>query len=256
MKYIFLSPHQDDAVLSCGGLLRKHGKNCLVITIYAGKYDGLTLWDKFCRFKNGDRPWYVRNCENSAALTMLGVSNKHLDIIQERYQGIRNKNIQATTASETLKHIFMKNSAGEKIYAPLGIGNPDHENIRCDVLKIFTCSNISKQYELNFYEDFPYIIRKDWTNNAHSYYEYEKIKISPYIEDITIQFNEKLKAIMEYKSQIKQVMVSIFPGDRDEIETNCSDVVEKVLRTYSRLLRPDSIQSQNCYYERYWTCLI
>ncbi len=97
-QHLFLSPHLDDAVFSCGGqivLLREQGASVHVVTAFTGDapepeaplsdFAALlhALWDA------GDNPFAVRREEDRCALHLLGVTWTHLlyqDAIYRRPQ--------------------------------------------------------------------------------------------------------------------------------------------------------------------------
>ncbi len=82
--HLYLSPHLDDAVLSCGGLIHRQvqaGEPVLVLTVFAGdpppgpRSDFATLLGHL--WQAPDDPMAVRRAEDEAALTRLGASWLH-----------------------------------------------------------------------------------------------------------------------------------------------------------------------------------
>lgn len=84
--YLYLSPHLDDAVLSCGGLIHRQvrqGDQVLVLTVFAGDPPpgersafALLLGE---RWQAADRPVATRRAEDRQALALLGAGFCHWD---------------------------------------------------------------------------------------------------------------------------------------------------------------------------------
>jgi len=73
---LVVSPHLDDAVLSCGRLLDAQPRSA-VLTVFAGSPSDravLTDWDRLCGFHEGDDVVALRRAEDRAALAALGAS--------------------------------------------------------------------------------------------------------------------------------------------------------------------------------------
>ena len=144
MQHIFLAPHLDDAVASCGGTIAKlvyHREDVLVITIYTRGPDTKSLPKKFHKFADYD----LRKKEDQVALDKLSADYKWLDIEERAYRTPllkRPTDVFKINLSEGLKQflniaeiqseldrIFEKNPKA-RIYAPLGVGNHfDHVEV-------------------------------------------------------------------------------------------------------------------------------
>jgi len=144
MQHIFLAPHLDDAVASCGGTIAKlvyERENVLVITVYTRQPDLKSLSKKFHKYAIYDQ----RKKEDQKALDKLSADYKWLDIEERAYRTPLIKkptDVFKINLSEGLKQflniseiqvelekIFEKNPKS-KIYAPLGIGNHfDHVEV-------------------------------------------------------------------------------------------------------------------------------
>jgi LmbE family N-acetylglucosaminyl deacetylase len=83
---LFLSPHYDDAVLSCGGLIHKlagEGKNVVVRTIMggapsAGMPETPITRTLHARWGAGENPVEARIKEDEAAISSLGAKAEHM----------------------------------------------------------------------------------------------------------------------------------------------------------------------------------
>jgi LmbE family N-acetylglucosaminyl deacetylase len=84
-----VSPHCDDAVFGCGGLLAEQPGGA-VITVFAGRPDRavpLTRWDAAAGFGEGDDVMGHRHAEDRAALAVLGARPRWLPFRDAQYGG-------------------------------------------------------------------------------------------------------------------------------------------------------------------------
>lgn len=144
MLHIFLSPHLDDAVASCGGTIAKlvyEREDVLVITVYTRKPDLKSIPKNFHKFAIYDQ----RKKEDKEALDKLSSDYKWLDVEERAYrtpllkkptdvfkinlsEGIK-QFLNISEIQSELERIFEKNPK-TIIYAPLGIGNHfDHVEV-------------------------------------------------------------------------------------------------------------------------------
>jgi LmbE family N-acetylglucosaminyl deacetylase len=127
---VVVSPHLDDAVLSCAGLIAGL-PGAIVMTVFAGYppgrpeslRDGITAWDEASGFRPGDDVVAIRRDEDRAALDHLGAVPLWLDFLDSQY----------TTEPPTVPIIaagIASALAGvgvETIAFPLGLSHTDHE---------------------------------------------------------------------------------------------------------------------------------
>ncbi len=144
MQHIFLSPHLDDAVASCGGTIAKlvyEREDVLVVTVYTRQPDLKSISKKFHKFAFYDQ----RKKEDQKALDKLSADYKWLDIEERAYrtplikkptdvfkinlsEGLK-QFLNISEIQAELEKIFEKYPKS-KIYAPLGIGNHfDHVEV-------------------------------------------------------------------------------------------------------------------------------
>ncbi len=93
-KHIYLSPHLDDAVFSCGGLIlqqSRRGESVLVLTICAGDppTKGLSPFaqELHARWKETKSPVELRRQEDQNACDRIGASTQYFDIPESIYRG-------------------------------------------------------------------------------------------------------------------------------------------------------------------------
>lgn len=182
VSHVYLSPHLDDAVLSCGGAIYHHataGEPVQVITVFAGEYTG----DKRSPFAqvqhdqwgNWSQIMALRRAEDKAALTLLGAEGRYLDHLDAVYRSDANGawmyvNLKtlfgelhpadplAGDGTVELADQFARiipRDGRQVIYAPLAIGHHvDHQIIHMAARHL-----LAMGYRVVFYEDYPYAER-------------------------------------------------------------------------------------------------
>lgn len=179
-QHIFLSPHYDDAALSCGGLvaqLSAAGETTLVATVFGAKpdYDHLSPFARMIHGRPlaGEDPIDQRRAEERQALALLGAESRpgdFLDCIYRQDSGQARWLYGGEAALfgpldpaddalvEELAHCLAALAwpPGQDIlYAPLAIGNHvDHQIARRSAVMMQRSG-----YEVRYYEDYPYIVR-------------------------------------------------------------------------------------------------
>lgn len=170
MDILYISPHYDDAIISCGGKIYsdvKEGHNVSVVTIFSEVKGPFSDYAKSLHsyWKLTD-PFLERRNENINACKILGVENITLGLEDAIYRtfnskflypnngdifrkiNLHDKNIKNKIVDK-IKKIATKDST---IYFPLGIGNHvDH------VLAFRSGLQLRKEgYRIGFYMDFSY----------------------------------------------------------------------------------------------------
>jgi LmbE family N-acetylglucosaminyl deacetylase len=118
-----VSPHLDDGVFGCGGLLAER-PGSVVITALAGgppQWDAVTPWDAACGFAPGDDVIAARRGEDREALAVLGAAPVWLDFCDAQYGG-------APSSSELGDGLALALAAldSEAVFVPLGLFHSDH----------------------------------------------------------------------------------------------------------------------------------
>ncbi|MCO6452277.1 MAG: PIG-L family deacetylase [Caldilineales bacterium] len=177
IRRLYLSPHFDDAVLSCGGLIAQQtgqGDDVLVVTICAGHPSGREL-SPFAEFQH--QRWLerfpdsdlvqLRRAEDEAACQRLGARLHflhELDCIYRvapdgRWMYDTEEALWADLHPDEDDHALaealsqtISDFAPDAIYAPLAVGNHvDHQRIRERALSLANAG-----HPIWFYEDYPY----------------------------------------------------------------------------------------------------
>lgn len=155
--YNVISPHLDDAALSCSLLLAANPGSS-VITVFAGgppSVRPLTTWDRLARyFPDGADVAGVRRGEDISALALLRAKPVHLTYWDRQYrgdhygyQGPDEEGLREAVTAELL-------SMGPADYwvIPLGLGHPDHRLVAEVGLRLAE----REAGEFYLYEDLPY----------------------------------------------------------------------------------------------------
>ncbi len=220
--YLFLSPHLDDVVLSCGGLiwqLTNSGAKVLVVTVAAGDPDYTKLSPlaekahKLWGLKSGAMAH--RRQEDVKACAQLGADFKHLPIQDCVYRrDTRSGRELYTTQSDifglpcaedldlgqALPSMLLSLPVALKTFAPAGIGgHVDHEFTRLIARAVFGS-------KLMYYEDFPYC-----EDDASARFIVER---EPDLESESIPLTQtalmrKIRSIEAYASQVKPIFRSL-----------------------------------------------
>jgi LmbE family N-acetylglucosaminyl deacetylase len=225
-RHIVLSPHLDDAPLSCGGAIHRWaaaGEPVLIITLMTGDPPAGPL-SPFADYQHA--AWEVpaaeafatRRAEEAAALQELGADWDHLGFLDCIYRGNETSffytsdeaifgSIHPADASlvddlsEQLAALELL-APGAAVYAPLAIGNHiDHQLVR-------QAAGRWRGRNLLYYEDYPYAGRVGAQTDA------------PQIPSLRIplakaDMEAKIRAIGRYRSQINMLF-----GSNAQMETD------------------------------------
>jgi LmbE family N-acetylglucosaminyl deacetylase len=180
MRHIYLSPHLDDAVLSCGGAIHRQvaaGDDVQVLTFFTGEAEpGRSLspfaLEQHQYWGNPPRPVGLRCAEDRAALARLGAREWHLGYLDAIYRAgpggewlyvdletlfgeVHPADPLAGEGPDQLAdHLatLIERDEGAVLYAPLGAGHHvDHAVVHGAGRRLLTLG-----YRLAFYEDYPY----------------------------------------------------------------------------------------------------
>ena len=122
-RLLVISPHCDDAVLSCGALLAAH-PGSVVVTIFAAGppcHDPLTEWDRAAGFEPGDDVMAHRRGEDAKALGLLSAHPLWLGFCDSQYRRSPSSE-HITPALDGVMQVVRPHS----IVAPWGLFHSDH----------------------------------------------------------------------------------------------------------------------------------
>lgn len=250
-RAIFLSPHFDDAVLSCGGLIRRQvlsGTPVLVVTVFAGEPQHVELsayaTQIHSRWGNATHPTTVRREEDRSAMHLLGAEYLHLAYADAIYRFSQDSFVyssdqelfgpihpsEATLVSRLAAMVAgLPTSQDVTVYAPLAVGNHvDHQLVRDSLLSLQAGSS-----QIVFYEDYPYVDKPGALTGALRMLGTQEWESEVQVLDEQC-LKAKIAAIAAYQSQ----MATLFEGDK---------TMALRVREYSRAVSPDQ-----GFAERYW----
>ena len=159
-----VSPHLDDLVLSCAGLLAAHPGSTMV-TVFAGgpaSVDPVTEWEELSRvFPPGADIVGARRDEDARASAELGATFRHLDHWDHQYRnatygfdGPTERSALVGAVALDLESLIV--GAASTIWAvPLGIAHPDHEVTAAACLEV---AADHPEVDWLVYEELPYAV--------------------------------------------------------------------------------------------------
>ena len=189
MRHFYLSPHLDDAVLSCGGTIHQRaadGAQVEVVTLFAGEFTGREL-SPFALLQHKywghpARPMLLRRAEDSAALALLGAEAQHLNYLDAVYRagpdgvwlyseeeslwgGVHPDDPMAQNGAQALAEELANLLPPRDrllVHAPLAVGrHVDHQIVHAAARHL-----LAQGYQVTFYEDYPYAERPGATESA------------------------------------------------------------------------------------------
>ena len=255
-KPIFLSPHLDDVILSCGGLLYEtlaQGQQAMVINIFAGLPPSDMVFSDFANYQHQmwgqpQQAYQLRHQEDRAALAHFNLQPCSLDLLDCIYRGEPEKDMWYYTSDEdifgpihqsersnvgTLQQTIAQTLGAHKVtppwtfYSPLGLGNHVDHQLTFLATRIWQAEG----HRVYFYEDYPYV-QRDAKALAQTLSNFkvknQVIPLSP------TAFNTKIRAIGEYNSQLNTLFGGI-------------NAMPKMVQAYA-----DSVGSAGQPAERIW----
>ncbi len=223
VAHLYLSPHLDDAVFSCGGLMAMQdarGEPMSVLTLFAGDPPDYRISnfaaELHARWGQAGPPIAMRRAEDRLACGRLGATVVHLEFPDAIYR-VDENNDPLYRTSESL---FDRSPANENglldslvealqeidfedahVYCPLALGgHVDHVLARTAAERL----GIS----LRYYADMPYAARSDQLDSQFDPHspEWEAVPLTDEAIDAWVS------AVLEYQSQL-----STFWQDEDEL---------------------------------------
>ena len=211
-----VSPHLDDAVLSCAGLIAGV-PGTTVVTVFAGVppardpatpaefLPGSTSWDQASGFSQGDDVVGMRRAEDRAALAHLGAVPRWLDFLDSQY--VVEPGESATPAQIATR---IREALGElrsaTIAFPLGLSHTDHERTHEACVLLLQESPTVVTNWIAFV-DVPY--RE--LHRAQAELRLDRLRELGYdLEPLSFDIGaQKAAALEEYPSQLKALAVAV-----------------------------------------------
>ncbi|HEY7350976.1 MAG TPA: PIG-L family deacetylase [Ktedonobacterales bacterium] len=244
-RHIYLSPHFDDAALSCGGsigLQTSCGLKALVITAFAGVPPEDQQPGGFARQTHQDMglsasPHEVvkaRRREDKEAISTLGADTFWLDHFDAIYRGVPPyyQNNEALFGQVDANDFSLDEQLGTFLlevyrraplatfYVPLGVGHHVDHQLCCSA-----GDRLAQQgANIKFYEDFPYVATPGALDTRR-----RELGSSLEAELVEVSGSLRLKedALICYKSQIPVLF-----GSADKMQRSLEDYMGSLRRTY------------------------
>ncbi|HET8846425.1 MAG TPA: PIG-L family deacetylase [Ktedonobacteraceae bacterium] len=251
-RHIFLSPHFDDAVYSCGGTLGVQvsvGLRPLVITVFGGASQQTTLNSfaldvhrKMGFSQDVSAVIKTRRQEDAAALDYLGVDYFWLDYPDAIYRGHYTQENQLIGGEvhpsdrwidEELAEILV--SLCQRLpdavwYAPLGVGrHVDHQIVASAADRLTQLGS-----KVNLYEDFPYVARQKGAL-VERLEEFGNL-----LEPGLVEMSEMLRLRQEAAAKYASQTALNFEDEKSMFQS---------MQSYTHSIRP----VETVHLERYWS---
>ncbi len=210
-EWVFVSPHLDDVILSCGGTVARAARvgRPTIVTVFAGIPDG--DMNDFARFQH-DR-WQLdhesavasrrREDEQAAKCISENVQVQWLDYLDAIYRdpgyGSEDAIFGPILPGDILLaeriHADLAKLPSRRFVIPMGSGNHvDHQIVREAGLML-----LADGAEVWGYVEVPYALDSDRRNAALQNNDFDEVAQVPLDEEA---LSRKLKAVSKYKSQL------------------------------------------------------
>lgn len=154
MAIVVLSPHLDDAVLSCWHVLTNPGE-LTVINVFAGVPAGLDApawWDQYTGATDSAERVRERIEEDRRALALAGRTAVNLGFLDEQYRH------EAPPLAPLIERIERLLAPGARIYAPAAfVSHADHALVRAVALELRAAG-----FAVSLYADLPHATVHGW----------------------------------------------------------------------------------------------
>jgi LmbE family N-acetylglucosaminyl deacetylase len=218
---VFLAPHYDDAVLSCGAAIAGTPRS-VVVTIFSGgpsAGDPISPWDRRCGFAPGDDVGRTRECEDEDALALLGARGLGLGFMPTPYRvssrsglarlarAATRLNLGKPASSELQAAIAAK--LAEELAAievatcviPLGVSHADHLTTTDSALSLVQAF---PAYQWVAYADLPYSAESaEAFNAARTRISSAGFRLDAMVLTQHPDLSLKLRAVERYRSQLQ-----------------------------------------------------
>lgn len=248
---VFLSPHLDDAALSCGGLIAglvRDGQRVLVVTVFAGFPASRELsafaaqlharWGRLASLVT------VRRDEDETAMGLLGAEWLHLEYPDAIYRfdeasflylddedlfGSPHPSDLGLVARLAESVTEICHPSRPKMYAPLAVGNHvDHQLVMETALIL-----LRRSFRVVFYEDYPYV-------------EVPGALTTALQGTVTRNWSEEVQGLKEEYLAAKIQAIAAYNSQIDELFQTAEKMARRV-RDYAL-----AVSSSGGYVERYW----
>jgi LmbE family N-acetylglucosaminyl deacetylase len=201
-RVLVISPHPDDAVLSCGQFLARH-PGATVVAVFCGfpvTYpDPPNRWAVLSGFDAGDDIVGLRRDEDRRALAVLGATPMHLDGFAEADLQPDEPVATAEQVAEALDQVVGRLDP-TLVIVPLGLANPEHVTVH-DAALLVREQHLDRgwiAYQDVAYHQIPGILAWRISRLFHS-----GLWPTPVAMPVDPDDTRKREALAEYTSQVK-----------------------------------------------------
>ena len=221
---LIVSPHLDDAVLSCFALLTGEAP-ADVVSVFAGRPDPPRVaWsERVMGFPDSDATMAARHAENDRALAGLARAVEALDLLDEDYiDGPRP--LASAAPIEAYVRTWLAAHSGGSVAVPAGAGHvagrvrariervigprggvtphPDHVFVRDAVLALLAQGTLR---ELTLYEELPYL----WSGDTRQMVEglAARAGLRATVSEAPVDRHAKAQRIAVYASQLEHLAI-------------------------------------------------
>ncbi len=194
---VVISPHLDDAILSCAGLLAARPRST-VATVYTARAPApglLTDWDQRCGFPDAGAAMACRLAEDQRALGIVGATGVALEFLDSQYTASADEDTPRLI--ERLLRL-LASLAPASVAMPLGLFHCDHVRVSDAALKVRDALPGVAWYG---YEDVPYRFRPGVVQARLSQLHARGVTATPV--HLAVDTQRKAKAIGAYPTQLK-----------------------------------------------------
>ena len=200
-RLVVVSPHLDDAVMSCGALLAAH-PGATVVTLFAASppaySDPLNEHDTECGFVPGDDTMEIRRAEDVRAMSALRAASHWLPFCQNSHVE-RAEPIAAPAGAADALAAVIKDVQPTCVVAPLGLSHPDHQACHASAL---AARAVAGDIAWLWYSDLPYVFIPRVLAARFRALHKVGISASPACPSVSPDFREKWSAFGHYKTQV------------------------------------------------------
>lgn len=215
---LYIAPHLDDAVLSCGGQIAQavaDGARVLVVTLCAGSPSADAALTPFARYLHhawalGDDPVAQRRAEDARALALLGCDGLQLDQLDAPYRvaaygepdawrGAIVAHDPLIEASRAILAQLHAQQPAAPLYVPLGVGSHVDHQVVCAAGLTLSAAGA----RVGWYEDAPYAAKEPGAIAARLHALGRPF--TPEVVAVAATHTRKLAAIGAYASQLREL---------------------------------------------------
>lgn len=214
-RCLIISPHFDDAVMSCGFWIERHPGSIVATVCSGAPGPGIEAiqWDGFSGFKSGNDASVARGMEDAAAVATLGAQQLLLGFLDGDYKERVGRCHEDTSVAGPFQ-MALETSIGDTVdelepdtcLAPLGLGHEDHV-----VTGAAARSALAARPDLALlnYADLPYAISyPDLLSGAVKQLEVNGVRVARFPTRSPAEIYLKERAVDCYVSQAEQLGAS------------------------------------------------